>query len=158
MNGQEIRTTKLSIGSSREEVRTKRKEERHWERAKKREEYEKEGQSHSYRLRFAFVVSYPVVSWSSGVSSNPKSRHSLSGAEANLSAKSQEVAIKLTSEKKDDGVVNFLSSLLPGSFSLFLSFFLLLQGCILQTDCTLEPKCVSLLFVLASETTLHTLL
>lgn len=65
---------------------------------------------------FAFVVSYPVVSRSSGVASsgpgNPESRHSLSGAGTNLSVKSREVAIKLTSEKKEDGIVNFLSSLL----------------------------------------------
>lgn len=62
-----------SIGSleKREEMRSqKKKEERHWERAKERDEYEEEREKGSRAAidyaYFAFVVSYPVVSRSSG--------------------------------------------------------------------------------------------
>lgn len=71
------------------------------------------------------LVSCRISVFGVASSGNPVSRHSLSGAGTNSSVKSREVAIKLTSEKKEDGVVNFLSSLfLPGSFLHFLSFFL----------------------------------
>lgn len=81
------------------------------------------------------ILSYLGLRALSG-SSNPESRHLPA---TNLSVKSREIAIKLTSEKKEDGVVNFLCSLLVW---LFLSYSFR-RGCILQTDCILEPKCIS---------------
>lgn len=112
----------------------KKKEEKHWERTK--DEYEKKKRERErrvvtqlYRLRLFCLrrlvsCRISVFGVASSGPSNPESRHSLSGAGTNLSVKSWEVAMKLTSEKKEDGVVNFLSSLLLlGSFLLFLSSF-----------------------------------
>lgn len=89
------------------------------------------------RLVSCLISVFEVAS--SGLS-NPESRHSLSGAGTNLSVKSRVVAIKLTLEKKEDGVVNFLSSLLAWlSFFLFLSFhlFLFLSFCYRDAYCKL---------------------
>lgn len=68
------------------------------------------------RLSLSCLVSYPPGLRSSfalsQVSGNQESRHSLSGAGTRdpPPVKSREVAIKLTSKKKRDRVVNFLSS------------------------------------------------
>lgn len=99
---------------------------------------EKEGEySCSYRPRAYFAFSFLSLSLSfvsrfvssglrssfalSQVSGNQESRHSLSGAGTRdpPPVKSREVAIKLTSKKKRDRVVNFLSSRLALSRSRF---------------------------------------
>lgn len=131
----------------------KKKEEKHWERAK--DEYEKKRErerrvvTQLYRLRLFCLrrlvsCRISVFGVASSGPSNPADIHYPVPGRICLWRVGKSQWNWRRKRKKMESLISSLASFcLALSFSFCLPFLLILEGCILQTDCTFEPKCVS---------------